>query len=60
MGTELFHRQLLRESKNNKVMSYLVRLLRYFKENDLINHFQAMEVDEVIINYLKELTAKRN
>lgn len=60
MGTELFHRQLLRESKQNKVMSYLVRLLRYFKEDKLIEHFKAMEVDEVIINYLKKLTEKRN
>lgn len=60
MGTELFHRQLRRESKRNKVMSYLVRLLRYFKEDDLIEHFRAMEVDEVIINYLKKLTEKRN
>jgi hypothetical protein len=59
MGTELFHRQLLRESKKNKVMSYLVRLLRYFKEDNLIEHFRAMEVDEVIINYLKKLTEKR-
>ncbi|PTV96170.1 SEC-C motif-containing protein [Halanaerobium saccharolyticum] len=60
MGTELFHRQLMRESKRNKVMSYLVRLLRYFKEDKLIEHFKAMEVDEVIINYLKKLTEKRN
>ncbi|RCW56240.1 SEC-C metal-binding domain-containing protein [Halanaerobium sp. ST460_2HS_T2] len=60
MGTELFHRQLLRESKRNKVMSYLVRLLRYFKEDKLIEHFKAMEVDEVIINYLKKLTEKRS
>ncbi|SIQ53566.1 SEC-C metal-binding domain-containing protein [Halanaerobium kushneri] len=60
MGTELFHRQLLRESKRNKVMSYLVRLLRYFKEDKLIEHFKAMEVDEVIINYLKKLTKKRS
>lgn len=59
MGTELFHRQLLRESKRNKVMSYLVRLLRYFKEDNLIKHFKAMEVDEVIINYLKKLKEKR-
>ena len=54
MGTELFHRQLMRESKRNKVMSYLVRLLRYFKEDKLVEHFKAMEVDEVIINYLKK------
>jgi len=60
MGTELFHRQLMRESKRNKVMSYLVRLLRYFKEDKLVEHFKAMEVDEVIINYLKKLTEKRN
>ena len=60
MGTELFHRQLLRESKENKVMSYLVRLLRYFKEDKLIEHFKAMEVDAGIINYLKKLTEKRN
>ncbi|MFP4372686.1 MAG: zinc chelation protein SecC, partial [Halanaerobium sp.] len=59
MGTELFHRQLLRESKENKVMSYLVRLLRYFKEDKLIEHFKAMEVDDKIINYLKKLTEKR-
>ncbi|MEC9490552.1 MAG: SEC-C metal-binding domain-containing protein [Halanaerobiales bacterium] len=59
MGTELFHRQLMRESKRNKVMSYLVRLLRYFKEDKLIEHFKAMEVDQVIINYLKKLTKKR-
>lgn len=59
MGTELFHRQLLRESKRNKVMSYLVRLLRYFNEDTLIKHFNAMEVDQVIINYLKKLTEKR-
>jgi|GEM_PF-977732 hypothetical protein len=59
MGTELFHRQLMRESKRNKVMSYLARLLRYFKENKLIEHFKAMEVDQVIINYLKKLTEKR-
>ena len=60
MGTELFHRQLMRESKRNKVMSYLVRLLRYFKQDQLIEHFKAMEVDEMIINYLKKLTEKRN
>ncbi|MFW5749794.1 MAG: SEC-C metal-binding domain-containing protein [Halanaerobium sp.] len=60
MGTELFHRQLMRESERNKVMSYLVRLLRYFKEDELIEHFEAMEVDQVIINYLKKLTEKRN
>lgn len=60
MGTELFHRQLLRESKRNKVMSYLVRLLRYFKKDDLLKHFQEMKVDEIIINYLKKLTDKRN
>lgn len=60
MGTELFHRQLMRESKRNKVMSYLVRLLRYFKEDKLIEHFKAMEVDQVIINYLKKLTERRN
>lgn len=60
MGTELFHRQLMRESKRNKVMSYLVRLLRYFKEDKLIEHFKAMEVDQMIINYLKKLTEKRN
>ncbi|TDO94374.1 SEC-C motif-containing protein [Halanaerobium saccharolyticum] len=59
MGTELFHRQLMRESKRNKVMSYLVRLFRYFKEDKLIEHFKAMEVDQVIINYLKKLTEKR-
>ncbi len=59
MGTELFHRQLMRESKRNKVMSYLVRLLRYFEEANLIEHFKAMEVDELIINYLKKLTEKR-
>jgi hypothetical protein len=59
MGTELFHRQLLRESKRNKVMSYLARLLRYFKEDNLIEHFRAMEVEQVIINYLKKLTEKR-
>lgn len=59
MGTELFHRQLMRESKKNKVMSYLVRLLRYFKEDKLIEHFKAMEVDQIIINYLKKLTEKR-
>jgi len=59
MGTELFHRQLLKESKRNKVMSYLVRLLRYFKQNSLIEHFRAMEVDEVIINYLKKLSKRR-
>ena len=59
MGTELFHRQLMRESKRNKVMSYLVRLLRYFKQDKLIEHFKAMEVDEKIINYLKKLTEKR-
>ncbi len=60
MGTELFHRQLMRESKRNKVMSYLVRLLRYFSQDKLIEHFKAMEVDEMIINYLKKLTEKRN
>ncbi len=60
MGTELFHRQLMRESKRNKVMSYLVRLLRYFKQDQLIEHFKAMEVDQMIINYLKKLTEKRN
>ena len=60
MGTELFHRQLMRESKRNKVMSYLVRLLRYFKKDKLIEHFKAMEVDEMIINYLKKLTERRN
>jgi hypothetical protein len=60
MGTELFHRQLMRESKRNKVMSYLVRLLRYFKQDKLIEHFKAMEVDEMIINYLKKLTERRN
>lgn len=60
MGTELFHRQLLKESKRNKVMSYLVRLLRYFKVENLIEHFKAMEVDDVIINYLKKLTTRRN
>lgn len=60
MGTELFHRQLMRESKRNKVMSYLVRLLRYFKKDKLIEHFRAMEVDEMIINYLKKLAEKRN
>lgn len=59
MGTELFHRQLLRESKRNKVMSYLVRLLRYFEANKLIEHFREMEVDEVIINYLKKLKEQR-
>ena len=59
MSTELFHRQLMRESKRNKVMSYLVRLLRYFKEDKLTEHFKAMEVDQVIINYLKKLTEKR-
>lgn len=59
MGTELFHRQLLKESKKNKVMSYLVRLLRYFKQESLIEHFRAMEVDEVIINYLKKLSERR-
>ena len=59
MGTELFHRQLMRESKRNKVMSYLVRLLRYFKADNLIEHFRAMEVDEVIINYLKNLTKRK-
>lgn len=60
MGTELFHRQLMRESKRNKVMSYLVRLLRYFKADKLIEHFKAMEVDELIIKYLKKLTERRN
>lgn len=59
MGSELFHSQLLRESKRNKVMSYLVRLLRYFKLNKLIEHFRAMEVNEQIINYLKKLKAQR-
>jgi len=59
MSTELFHRQLMRESKRNKVMSYLVRLLRYFKEDKLTEHFKAMEVDQIIINYLKKLTEKR-
>ncbi|MFN2340426.1 MAG: SEC-C metal-binding domain-containing protein [Halanaerobium sp.] len=59
MGTELFHRQLMRESKRNKVMSYLVRLLRYFKQDKLIEHFKVMEVDQMIINYLKKLTERR-
>lgn len=59
ISTELFHRQLLKESKRNKVMSYLIRLLRYFKVDNLIEHFKAMEVDELIIQYLKKLKERK-
>jgi hypothetical protein len=60
IGTELFHRQLLRESKQNKVISFLVRLLRYFTAENLEEHLRKMQVNEVIINYLRNLNTNRD
>ncbi|MGM0548743.1 MAG: SEC-C metal-binding domain-containing protein [Bacillota bacterium] len=59
IAKELFQRQLRRESKRNKVMNFLVRLLRYFEQETLISHLKTMEVDQVVINYLKKLAQKR-
>jgi hypothetical protein len=55
IGTEIFHRQVLQKSQANKLMSYLVRLLRYFEIEELLEHLEAMDVSEEIYNYLIQL-----
>jgi uncharacterized protein (UPF0335 family) len=55
IGTEIFHRQVLKKSQQNKLMSYLVRLLRYFEIEELLEHLEAMDVSEEIYNYLIQL-----
>jgi hypothetical protein len=55
IGTEIFHRQVLKKSQEKKLMRYLVRLLRYFEIEELLEHLEAMDVREEIYNYLIQL-----
>jgi len=55
IGAEVFHRQVLKKSQENKLMTYLIRLLRYFDIDDLLEHLKSMDVSEEIYNYLIQL-----
>ncbi|MFW6295199.1 MAG: zinc chelation protein SecC, partial [Halanaerobium sp.] len=60
IGTEIFHRQVLKKSQEKKLMSYLVRLLRYFEIEELFDHLESMDVREEIYNYLIQLDKMSN
>jgi len=55
IASELFHKQLLKNSRENNLMRFLIRLIKYFELDELLEHFKTMDVSEEIYNYLVQL-----